>query len=143
MTSRRPVAVPRPPPRFLALAARNRAFRRVLGTADGWQWVAMRLPPGSSTGPETHRPAQVFHAVAGSGALLVGLRLVPLRPGRPVAVAGSVRHDLGAGPRRALALLVGYSSQQHPAGLVEPFPPRENPSPWLVAAFLVPGVPPL
>lgn len=134
---------PRPPPRFLAAAARNRAYRRVLGTAGGWQWVAMRLPPGSSTGPEAHRPAQVFHALAGSGALLVGRRILPLRPRLATVVAGSVRHDLGAGPRRALALLVGYSSQQHRPGLVEPFPPRENPSPWLVAAFLIPGVPPL
>jgi mannose-6-phosphate isomerase-like protein (cupin superfamily) len=106
------------------LAARNRAFRRVLHTGPATQLVAMRLRPGESIGAETHRATeQTFLVLAGRAALVTGpagrTARRALKPGDLAMVHPGTRHDVrNASAREDLVLLTWYAPPHHRPGTV-------------------------
>lgn len=113
---------PSPPARFLSAARRNTAFRRVLGTAGGKQYVAMALRPGESIGRERHDTTQEFWIVSGEARVdLEGDRFIPwwLSPGNYLDVEAGREHNVSNVGEGTLRLLTRYGRALHRAGEVQ------------------------
>jgi mannose-6-phosphate isomerase-like protein (cupin superfamily) len=114
------------------VAANNEAYRRVLYTSVGMQFVAMRLQPGAEVGSEVHaRTSQVFFAIDaddGSENILVDIETpegtisrAVLQDGDALVVPAGVRHNVrnthDKQPARFVTLYIG--DVLHADGLVE------------------------
>ena len=112
---------PQPPARLVSAARRNRAFRRVLATVGGKQYVAMALGPGEAIGRERHASAQEFWIVSGRARVdLEGDRGRPwwLFRGNYVSVEAGQQHNVSNAGSEVLRVLTAYKPPMHRKGEV-------------------------
>lgn len=101
-----------------SIAVDNRAFRRVLYTANSCQLVVMSLAPQEEIGAEVHDLDQFFRVEEGSGeAILDGVR-TPIRAGFAVLVPAGTRHNIVNTGKVPLQLYTLYSPPNHRDGVV-------------------------
>lgn len=115
------------------LHTRYENYRRVLGTTDQLQAVAMSIPPGQGIRSEMHAgTTQAFIVTRGHGFAIIGggedgrgrRRRISLRPNKVLMVPASTMHEIhaandGGGGGGGLDLVTFYAPPHHPYGRVQ------------------------
>ena len=68
------------------------AFRTVLADDPDYTLTRMSAPPCRGPAPHSHPHKQLVYVLSGSGAMLVGEELIPVKAGSVVAVPPGVPH---------------------------------------------------
>jgi len=101
-----------------SLAISNRAFRKVLYTAQHCQLVVMALNPKEEIGMEVHKLDQFFRVEEGSGeAVLDGVHTA-IRAGFAVIVPAGTNHNIINSGNVPLKLYTLYAPPNHRDGVV-------------------------
>lgn len=101
-----------------AIAAGNKAFRRVLYTAQHCQLVIMALKPQEEIGLETHKLDQFFRIEEGAGQAVLEGVTTEISAGFAVLVPAGTKHNIvntGSSPMKLYTL---YSPPNHRDGVV-------------------------
>lgn len=101
-----------------AIATGNKAFRRVLYTAQHCQLVVMALKPQEEIGAEVHKLDQFFRVEEGQGeAVLDGVTTL-IAAGFAVVVPAGARHNIVNTGTVPMKLYTLYSPPNHRDGVV-------------------------
>ena len=101
-----------------AIATGNKAFRRVLYTANHCQLVVMALKPQEEIGAEVHKLDQFFRVEEGQGEAVLDGVTTSINTGFAVVVPAGARHNIintGSTPMKLYTL---YSPPNHRDGIV-------------------------
>jgi mannose-6-phosphate isomerase-like protein (cupin superfamily) len=101
-----------------AIATGNKAFRRVLYTAQHCQLVIMALKPQEEIGLEVHKLDQFFRIEEGAGQAVLDGVTTEIAAGFAVLVPAGAKHNIvntGSSPMKLYTL---YSPPNHRDGVV-------------------------
>ena len=101
-----------------AIATGNKAFRRVLYTANHCQLVVMALKPQEEIGAEVHKLDQFFRVEEGQGEAVLDGVTTSINAGFALVVPAGARHNIintGSTPMKLYTL---YSPPNHRDGIV-------------------------
>ena len=101
-----------------AIATGNKAFRRVLYTANHCQLVVMALKPREEIGAEVHKLDQFFRVEEGQGEAVLDGVTTSINAGFAVVVPAGARHNIINTGSMPMKLYTLYSPPNHRDGIV-------------------------
>ena len=101
-----------------AIATGNKAFRRVLYTANHCQLVVMALKPREEIGAEVHKLDQFFRVEEGQGEAVLDGVTTSINAGFALVVPAGARHNIINTGSMPMKLYTLYSPPNHRDGIV-------------------------